>query len=687
MSRFLARRLLFPVPILLILAAAGLAPAPAQAAITLVQDFDNGNLDVVNSHVDLSNPSAPAITIACRANWTTEPTTWGWMYFYADGVSGTAPVFRINSNYVYVTNDHRYVYSYDQQTWYYFDNGVIDSSSYYNWSNNAPFTQNRVYVAANIPYHTWQVSQYVASMITNPYVFRTASGDANYAVGYTRGTAGRDTNGNLYYDDLGRTIPSLPLYGFAITDSNSTVHKAHIVIQAGNHACESEGNYELEGMVQAVLANAPAGDFLRKHAVFYIYPLINPEGTWAGYWRSTPITPAGDHNRVWADNNNMANGLASPTQNPEVYTLEHAERTDTGGYVDYFFDLHGQGNILQNTVCTQQTYNSPYIANFLVRDPAQAYPYTLVWGPITMAEYWAADPWTPNGGLAATYSLTPEVGQFPNVSADGLRAFGTPYMLALYDTLLAPQRVNQAPVVTAGPNLSIQLPTNKVSLAGTISDDGLPAGATVTAKWTKTSGPGTVRFRNAAAAATTATFSTTGTYVLRLTASDTALSAYAECQIIVSPVPINQAPVVTAGPNQSIQLLVNQVSLAGTVSDDGLPAGTTVTATWSMTSGPGTVTFGNASAAATTATFSTSGTYVLQLTASDSVLLGTSNVTVTVLAPGDFNGDGRVDGVDFLIWQSHYPTASGATPDGGDANDDGKVDGVDFLIWQANYHG
>jgi PKD repeat protein len=99
------------------------------------------------------------------------------------------------------------------------------------------------------------------------------------------------------------------------------------------------------------------------------------------------------------------------------------------------------------------------------------------------------------------------------------------------------------------------------------------------------------------------------------------------------------------------------------------------------------VTFGNASAAATTATFSTSGTYVLQLTASDSVLLGTSNVTVTVLAPGDFNGDGRVDGVDFLIWQSHYPTASGATPDGGDANDDGKVDGVDFLIWQANYHG
>jgi hypothetical protein len=78
---------------------------------------------------------------------------------------------------------------------------------------------------------------------------------------------------------------------------------------------------------------------------------------------------------------------------------------------------------------------------------------------------------------------------------------------------------------------------------------------------------------------------------------------------------------------------------------------------------------------------------VLQLTASDSALMAASNVTVTALAPGDFNGDGKVDGVDFLIWQAHYPTASGATPDIGDANGDGKVDGTDFLIWQANYHG
>jgi hypothetical protein len=155
----------------------------------------------------------------------------------------------------------------------------------------------------------------------------------------------------------------------------------------------------------------------------------------------------------------------------------------------------------------------------------------------------------------------------------------------------------------------------------------------------------------------------------------------------------NAAPTANAGPNKKIMLctapLINSVALAGTISDDGQPnPPATCTAAWSKLSGPpAAVTFANAAAASTTATFTSAGTYVLQLTASDSVLIGTSNVTVIILAPGDFNGDGRVDGVDFLNWQSHYPTSSGATCDHGDANGDGKVDGVDFLVWQSHYHG
>ncbi len=53
--------------------------------------------------------------------------------------------------------------------------------------------------------------------------------------------------------------------------------------------------------------------------------------------------------------------------------------------------------------------------------------------------------------------------------------------------------------------------------------------------------------------------------------------------------------------------------------------------------------------------------------------------------PGDFDTDSDVDGVDFGLWQTGYPTASGAVLGDGDADGDGDVDGVDFGIWQVNY--
>ncbi|MDK3257089.1 PKD domain-containing protein [Blastococcus capsensis] len=81
---------------------------------------------------------------------------------------------------------------------------------------------------------------------------------------------------------------------------------------------------------------------------------------------------------------------------------------------------------------------------------------------------------------------------------------------------------NTAPTVDAGPSLSVVQP-NAASLDGTVSDS-TPSG-TLTQTWTKDSGPGTVTFTDASAVDTTATFSATGDYVLRLTASDGSLSA------------------------------------------------------------------------------------------------------------------------------------------------------------------
>lgn len=94
--------------------------------------------------------------------------------------------------------------------------------------------------------------------------------------------------------------------------------------------------------------------------------------------------------------------------------------------------------------------------------------------------------------------------------------------------------------------------------------------------------------------------------------------------------PVNAAPAANAGSDQSITLPAS-ASLTGSVSDDGLPSNT-LTSTWTMVSGPGTVTFGSASSAQTTASFSTAGTYVLRLTTSDGALSGSDDVTINVAA-------------------------------------------------------
>jgi hypothetical protein len=191
---------------------------------------------------------------------------------------------------------------------------------------------------------------------------------------------------------------------------------------------------------------------------------------------------------------------------------------------------------------------------------------------------------------------------------------------------------NQPPTVNAGPDQTIIL-ANPASLNGTVLDDGLPIPpGSLTTSWSKLSGPGTVTFGNPAAIDTTASFTAAGSYVLRLTASDGALTNSDQVTITVNSQAANQAPTVSAGPNQTITL-PSSASLNGTVSDDGLPDPPgALTTSWSKLSGPGTVTFGNPAAIDTTASFTAAGSYVLRLTANDGGLSRSDDVAITANA-------------------------------------------------------
>ena len=185
---------------------------------------------------------------------------------------------------------------------------------------------------------------------------------------------------------------------------------------------------------------------------------------------------------------------------------------------------------------------------------------------------------------------------------------------------------NLAPNVSAGPDRSIQL-AEAAALDGTVSDDGLPSG-TLTTTWSVVLGPGTVSFANANAVDTTASFGASGTYVLRLTAFDGERTGQDEMAVTVAG---NVAPTVSAGPDRSVAL-GQAAALDGTVSDDGLPSGT-LTTTWSVVAGPGAVSFANANAVDTNASFGAPGSYQLRLTASDGQLAGQDDVLVSVADP------------------------------------------------------
>jgi hypothetical protein len=75
----------------------------------------------------------------------------------------------------------------------------------------------------------------------------------------------------------------------------------------------------------------------------------------------------------------------------------------------------------------------------------------------------------------------------------------------------------------------------------------------------------------------------------------------------------------------------------------------------------------------------------VSISGSISFLFAFANTIHAQTLQGDANGDGKVDGIDFVAWLNHYNqnTANGARD--GDFNLSGKVDGVDFVIWLNNY--
>lgn len=190
--------------------------------------------------------------------------------------------------------------------------------------------------------------------------------------------------------------------------------------------------------------------------------------------------------------------------------------------------------------------------------------------------------------------------------------------------------VNKPPVVYAGPDISIVLPSSSTQLDGSLSYD--PDGTISTYAWKKLSGPNAGVITAAAASKTTVTGLTiAGEYLYELSATDNSGTTVTDhVKVIVVAGGANQPPVARAGINSSITLPVNSVQLDGSASSD--PDGTIASYSWKKLGGPasGNITVTNASKTTVTG-YTLEGVYVYELVVTDNDgLSASSNITITV---------------------------------------------------------
>lgn len=230
-----------------------------------------------------------------------------------------------------------------------------------------------------------------------------------------------------------------------------------------------------------------------------------------------------------------------------------------------------------------------------------------------------------------------------------------------------------APVITA---LTDDTKAASYSKSSTVT------GSPSTYLWSKQSGAGNITFGNSAASGTTIAADADGSYVIRLTATDAVgNAAYSEFTLTWD----TSTPSVNAGSDVSANA---STTLSGT-------APTATTYQWSKVSGPGTVTFGSATALSTTASADTDGTYTLRLTvtnaagtsASDDLVLTRDTTPPTVDAGAavttnaTITRSGTVSGATTYQWskQSGTGTVTFGTATAASTTISSNTDG-DFVI-------
>lgn len=398
----------------------------------LFADFESGSLggwSVKSDHIAVTGLST----------WTAHPDQYRWLYFGVGEIKDEQPEFRVPASaFLGSLVDHRFVWSYDQQDWSFFDSHRFQGLDYA-FTNDTPFAQDEVYVAYSTPYPVARTSQFVAELSREWFVFPTASGSRDLTVG---------------------SLAGLPLYGFRLTNPLITSPKTKVVLVSGNHSGEMGGSFALEGLVEFLSSDDERAKQMRNVADFYIYPLVDPLGRAEGYYRGNSQNPANDHNRFWDALSTGDNGGFA-----ELDVLAEAMRVDTAADVDFTFDFHGFFSPGADFIYTDTPGTRTAFFNALLElEPALAIEVDDGTAPTGILEFWAKTA----AGLGSDFAFTPEFSS-SKLAAEWKQS-GVNYGLALYSHLGEPSLARSSDEIDV---LSAALRSGSAEVAFDLDRDGV----------------------------------------------------------------------------------------------------------------------------------------------------------------------------------------------------------------------
>ena len=205
---------------------------------------------------------------------------------------------------------------------------------------NHNITNNNQGNGKTIIYHTLTFSFDLSRITTNPqYIYFSYCYPYTYTQLNNFLSSYNSCNNILRQCQIGETLDGVKIQLLIITNFNDSfdakANKKAIIFTGRVHPGESNSSYVMQGLIEFLLSNDPKAENLRKHFVFKIIPMLNPDGVIRGNFR---MNSAGkDLNRMWTEEN--------VDNSPSVYFCHKMiQKTLLSRKIHFFCDFHGHSN-------------------------------------------------------------------------------------------------------------------------------------------------------------------------------------------------------------------------------------------------------------------------------------------------------------------------------------------------------